>query len=202
MKYIYLFWAALVTSAAIASTQTITLAPGDSVVVVTQGAVVPPIPPVVPPVVPPNPSVITCAGFNNTIVLDFGWTAGRLYSGTFGPNDALVAKFTTGNVDSPNNNLPRLSGAEWGSPPSARFAVLSDKPCDFSRNQPWQGAISAGNSVQVPFAIGNGNNYGYYPKLLKNTSYYFNVKNLTPNESCSNQGVCNIFVELNIPGGM
>ena len=143
-----------------------------------------------------------CTGFYRTVVLDFNWAApARLNSGTFGINDVIVARFTTGNLDSASNNLPRVSGAEFGTPPSARYAVLSDKPCDFGP-QPQQGATSAGNSVQVPFAVGTGNNWGFYPILQKNTTYYFNVKNLSPTESCSNQGICDMFIELSKPSGL
>lgn len=146
------------------------------------------------------PPTTGCGGFTRTIEVTFAWPAGgRLYSGPMGVNDVFVGKFTTGNTDSSDNNLPRVSGAEWQSPPSARFAVLSATKCDFSA-QTWQGATTAGNSVQVPFAVGAGSNWAYYPKLLKNTTYYFNVKNLSTTESCSNQGVCNMFIELSVPG--
>lgn len=144
-----------------------------------------------------------CPGFARTIDIKLDWNApGRISTGTFGPNDAVVVEFRTGNLDSANNNLPRISGAEWGTPPSARFAVLSATRCDFSQQQPYQGAITAGNSIQVPFAVGLGNNWGFYPILQKNTTYYFNVKNLTPNESCSNQGICDMFIELSKPSGL
>jgi hypothetical protein len=142
----------------------------------------------------------TCAGFDNTINLDFGWTSGRQIA-PMGPNDAIVVKFTTGNLDSASNNLPRFSGAEWGSPPSFRKAVMSSTPCDFGP-QSTLGATSAGNSIQVPFAVGSGSSWGFYPALAKNTTYYLNVKNLTPAESCSNQGICQMFIELSKPSGV
>ena len=143
----------------------------------------------------------TCAGFNNTMVIDMDWARPvRAYSGPFGPNDIMVVRFTTGKSDSANNNLPRVAGAEWGSPPSGRYSVLSDTPCDMSA-QKWLGGTSAGNSVQVPFAVGLGNNFGYYPILQKNTTYYFNVKNQA-NQSCSSSGVCDMFVELLKPSGL
>ena len=62
--------------------------------------------------------------------------------------------------------------------------------------------MSAGNSIQVPFAVGLGNNWGFYPILQKNTTYYFNVKNLSATESCSNQGICDMFIELSKPSGL
>ncbi len=137
--------------------------------------------------------------FTDTVNLEFNWNAPGRLTAPMNPGTAVVVKFTTGNFDSANNNLPRISGAEFGSPPSARYAVLSSTPCDFGA-QTWQGAISAGNSVQVPFAVGSGNNFNFYPKLSKNTTYYFNLQNLTDHESCSNQGICQVFVELSKPG--
>ena len=137
----------------------------------------------------------TCPGYDNTVVLDFGWTSQRL-TASMGPNDIIVAKFTSGSIDSPSNNLPRISGAEWQSPPSARYGVLSATPCDFGP-QTWPGAVTAGNSVQVPFAVGSGSNWAYYPIVPKNTVMYFNVRNLSTHESCSNQGQCGMFIELN-----
>lgn len=145
----------------------------------------------------------TCGGFTDTINLEFNWNApGRIYASGMSPTTAVVVKFTTGNFDSANNNLPRISAAEWGTPPSARFAVLSATPCDFSNVQTWQGAVTAGNSVQVPFAVGSGNNWNFYPILAKNTTYYFNLKNLSPTESCSAQGFCGMFIELSKPAGL
>jgi hypothetical protein len=143
----------------------------------------------------------TCAGFTNTVVIDIDWAAPvRKYTGAFGPNDIAVVRFTTGNVDSANNNLPRIQAAEWTSPPSGRYAVLSATPCDLTR-QTWLGATSASNSPSVPFAVGSGANFGYYPILNKNTTYYFNMKNLD-NQTCTAGGVCDAFVELLKPGGL
>lgn len=139
----------------------------------------------------------SCPGYANTIVIDFNWAAPvRAYTGHFGALDIVVARFKTGNFDSASNNLPRLAGAEWQSPPSARYATLSDKPCDLVPPDGWPlGSVSAGNSVQIPFAVGNGNNFGYYPRLQKNTVYYFNVKNLA-NQTCTASDTCDMFLEL------
>jgi hypothetical protein len=144
----------------------------------------------------------SCGGFSDTVNIEFNWNApGRISPVPMGVNTAVVAKFTTGNNDSASNNLPRISAAEWGSPPSARYAVLSATACDFG-TPPYQGGIAAGNSINLPFAVGIGNNYGYYMKLNKNTTYYVNIKNLTTHESCSNQGICDVFVELSKPSGL
>lgn len=148
---------------------------------------------------------ISCPGFSHTITLDVSWaTPVRLLSGTFHVEDAVVVRFTTGSVDNAANNLPRLSSAEWDSPPSGKTSTLSATACDFSTTSPLGlAAISAGNSIQVPFAVGQGNNFGYYPRLAKNTTYYWNIKNVTSQaQSCSVQNICNIFVELIKPSGL
>ena len=143
-----------------------------------------------------------CPGFATTHVIDFNWAnPGRITVLNFKPMDAIVARFTTGNVDSADNNLPIISGAEWISPPSARYAVLSDAPCDFGP-QVWPGATSTGNSVQVPFAIGSGSNFNYYPILKKNTTYYFNVKMFNQAQSCTAQGICDMFIGLGHSSGL
>jgi len=80
----------------------------------------------------------TCPGYTNTINLDFGWTSQRLIATNMGPNDIVVAKFTTGSIETPSNNLARISAAEWQSPPSARYAVLSSTPCDTGPQPPVQ----------------------------------------------------------------
>jgi len=113
----------------------------------------------------------------------------RLYTvsyGGFGINDALVVEFTTGSTSTPDNNLSRIAFAEYGTSPSTREAVLSSKPCDFGP-QPFGGASVSGTSVTAPFAVGTGQNYGYYAKLETNKTYYFNIKN-TPNPSCAALG--------------
>lgn len=153
--------------------------------------------------VPDNPSANwngVCPGYDKTIVLDFPWlNPVRQYTGSMGVNDVIVVRFTTGTLTSASNNLPRVTAAEWGSPPSGRTSVLSATPCDFNP-QTWLGAVSAGNSIQVPFAV-KGANFGYYPILEFATTYYWNIKNV-PNQSCSAQGICDMFVELLKPSGL
>lgn len=144
---------------------------------------------------------ITCPGYDSTHVIDFPWVSPvRQYSGAFHVNDIIVVRFTTGNIDSADNNLPRVTGSEWQSPPSGRISTLSSKACDFGVQQ-FLGAQSAGNSIQVPFAIGLGSNFGYYPILQKNTTYYWNIKNAA-NQSCSAQNICDMQFELLKPGGL
>lgn len=143
-------------------------------------------------------------GFNKVINLAFNWTNPvRLFTssqGGMGPNDAVIISFTTGNVQSPSNNLPHIVGSEFTSPPSQRIAVLSAQPCDFSA-QEWQGATTAGPTVQIPFTVNNPNNFGYYPILKLNTTYYFNVKN-QPSPSCAGGGDCDMAFDLVKPAGL
>ncbi len=138
-----------------------------------------------------------CPGFNRTLVLSMNWTnPQRLYTqsyGGFGGNDVIVVTFTTGSASTPNNNLSRIAAAEYGTGPTTREAVLSPRPCDFSA-QPFGGASVSGTSVTVPFAVGTGENYGFYPKLLTNTTYYYNIKN-TAGSGCSLVS-CDMAVDL------
>ncbi len=140
----------------------------------------------------------TCPGFAATHVIPMVWASPtRMFTsnfGGFGPSDAVVVTFTTGAGTSVSNNLPKIGGAEYIDPPQARYAVLSATPCDFGA-QPMPGASNSGYSVTVPFALGGGYNYGYYPQLLNNTTYYFNIKNL--DASCFS---CNMFIDLSHPG--
>ena len=146
----------------------------------------------------------TCPGFSNTRVLKMDWSnPQRLYTssvGGFGPNDAVVVVFTTGNVSSPDNNLARVVAGEWQTGPSTRSATLSDTPCDFGP-QAFPGAVTSGTTVTVPFTVNNPNNYGYYPILQLQKTYYFNIQN-APNPSCANTGNCNIAVDLTKPSGL
>lgn len=153
---------------------------------------------------PPTPGNIVCPGFTKTIVMAMDWAnPTRLYTsqnGNFGPNDALVVTFTTGNGTSAQNSLPRIVVAEYQSSPSTRIAVLSATPCDWSA-QDTQGATTSGTTVTIPFTVNNSFNYAYYPILKLNTTYYLNLKN-APSSSCTASGACDVAVDLNKPGGL
>lgn len=156
------------------------------------------------PGLPPQQS---CAGFANVRNLTMNWASPtRLYTSTvggMGPNDVVVVTFTTGNVSSPDNNLPSIRAAEWVDGPSTREAALSSKACDFTGGDLAQygGTLNSGTSVSVPFAVGTGSNWGYYPKLLLNTTYYYNIKNAS-NPACAATGSCNMAIDLVKPAGM
>jgi hypothetical protein len=145
----------------------------------------------------------TCPGFANTRVLNMSFNdPQRLFTsnaGGFGPNDAVVVAFRTGSVSS-GNQLPRITASESLSIPSARVAVLSNTPCDFGA-QTFPGAGTSGTTVTVPFAVGAGPNFGFYPILQLKSTYYFNIKN-APNPACAAGGNCNMEIDLTKPAGL
>lgn len=144
----------------------------------------------------------TCPGFDATHIIDFNWAAPirqfTANAGGFAANDIVVVRFTTGGGVSPSNNLSKVGGGEYIDPPSARFAVLSATPCDFGP-QPMPGATQSGYTITVPFALGGGNNFGYYPQLDNFKTYYLNVKNV-PNAACTAGNSCNMYFDLSHPG--
>jgi len=165
-------------------------------------------PPPTPPSPPPSPGPVpgNCSTFTARRDLTLNWASPtRLFSssvGGFNPNDVLVIAFTTGSVSSPDNNLPHIAVAEFVDGPSTRVAVLSTVPCDFTTGiAGYPGSFSNGSTVTISFAVGTGANFGYYPKLSTNTTYYMNVKN-DANSSCFFTGSCNVAVDLVKPGGM
>ncbi len=143
---------------------------------------------------------ISCPGFADTKVIDMTWSSPtRMLTSGFGPNDALVVRFTTGTVNSPINNLPKLVAAEYGSPPSDRRATLSDTACDFGTGLSL-GASVAANTITSIFSVGPNNTF-YYPALSQSKTYYLNIKN-GPASTCAASGSCNMYVELLKPGGL
>jgi len=156
-------------------------------------------PPVSPPpvVTPPTGGAWngTCPGFENTRVLVENWASPIRLLTSFGANDIVVVQFTTGNSAS-SGNLLKITGAEYSGPPTQRVATLSDKPCDFgggALSGYWGSNTGPSTSVTVPFTIDNPNNFGFYPILHVNTTYYLNVK-MAPAAGCI--GDCSMFFEL------
>jgi hypothetical protein len=113
--------------------------------------------------------------------------------GGFGPNDAVVFRFTTTAGPSITNNLPRIVGAEWIDPLYVRTAVLSEKSCDWNPQQ-YAGSTTTGTSLTMPFTVNNASNGGFYPILKSNTTYYLNVKN-QPNNGCV-AAHCDMFFDM------
>ena len=113
----------------------------------------------------------------------WGPDTARVFSGSIDADVLVIFKFTTGSVSS-GASLPRISAAEWASPPLDRTGVLSDTPgsmtglIDPTTGLPYPGATSEATTVTAAFAVGSGQNvfFGYaYPSLRLNTTYYFNV---------------------------
>lgn len=159
------------------------------------------------PGTPPPINTGGCSSFAAVRTLTMNWASPtRLFTssvGGMGPNDVVVVQFTTGSTSSPDNNLPALRAAEWSSTPSTRQAALSSIACDFTGGSlaQYSGSLTSGTSVSVPFAVGTGANFGYYPKLALNTTYYYNIKNVE-NAACAANGDCNMAVDLIKPSGM
>jgi hypothetical protein len=146
----------------------------------------------------------SCPGFDSTKVLVENWAnPSRLYTsdaGGFGPNDVLVVQINTGSGTS--TSLGRIGGAETGSTPTKRLAVLSTTPCDFGP-QPALGASSAGTSVTVRFYVNQpGAITGtLYPVIPPNSTVYLNVMNIQP-PGCASSGNCGMFIDFSKPSGL
>lgn len=157
-----------------------------------------PSPPGAGPCTPPDPPPFggTCPGFGKTLLMVENWANPvRLYTqdyGGFNSNDILVVQFTTGNGQSQTGNLPRLAGAEWQSGAADRVWALSATPCSFTP-LPYFAASGTSSAVTVPFTVINPNNFGYYPILQGNTTYYLNIKNAA-GSGCTS--TCNMFMDL------
>ena len=155
---------------------------------------------------------ISCTGFNRTLVLDENWNNPvRLFTssaGGFGPNDALVVRFTTGPNTNPwtsgstSGKKGGIGGAEYGSQPSFRVATLSASPCDFGNGMfPPGTQVLNQNTIGLSYSVGGNHIAGYYAVLQPSTTYYFNVKN-SPASTCSGDGNCNMFIDFSKPDGL
>lgn len=145
-----------------------------------------PVPPDPPDPIPIPPDPIP----PGVKVMEMDWAnPQRLFTasvGGFGPGDVIAVKFTTGNSGTANA-LPKLAAAEYQDPPSARYAVISKAPGDFTQaaNNLYSGPS---NSVTVAFAIRPGSNV-FYGALDQGTTYYFNIRN-------EGGGSGNMFIDL------
>lgn len=124
----------------------------------------------------------------------------RLYTsdyGGFDANDIVVYTFTTGSGASIPNNLPWVRGAEYGSGAANRNWNLSETKCSF--DPPYLAFASHGESSapNVPFTVVTPDQFGFYPVLKYNTTYYLNVKN-APGSGCVT--ACNMFFDLSKNG--
>jgi hypothetical protein len=135
-----------------------------------------------------------------THVINATWGTSQLYYsvnvGGFGPNDAIVVKFTTSAVTGATSK-GYVQTVEYSDPLAPRTGSLSANPCDFGTGLP---KVGGGSTVfqndTAPWEYFSLNN----PKtgaatLLPSTTYYFNISNA----SCS--GSCNIQVTFTKPSG-
>jgi hypothetical protein len=149
---------------------------------------------------------ISCPGFATTRVVDMNWGPNPQLAytsnvGGFGPNDAVVVRFTTSNITSATGK-GYIQAAEYSGSPSGRTAALSATPCDF---------------VGLPKVGGGTNAFGpgdIAPKayfslvaiksdastLQPSTTYYFNISN-SPSSTCQSIGSCDMIITLSKPSG-
>lgn len=148
-----------------------------------------------PTPIPPIPPVSSCAGFATTHNMTMSWSSPQTLTTGMGPNDVVVVQMTTGATVNPNS-YGNMTGAEYQSQPSQRVFALSIVPCDFGSGL-GAGAAGTSNTATVNFSLGT-NTSGYYPALLPNAIYYYNVKNAS-NSTCAATGVCGMFFQLHKP---
>ena len=149
---------------------------------------------------------ISCPGFATTRVLDMNWTPKpqlgyTVNVGGFGPNDAIVVRFTT-SASTTSTAMGYIQAAEFSDPPSGRTAALSATPCDFVGLPKVGGGTTAFGPGDIApkayFTLFNPNTGN--PTLLPSTTYYFNISNSTPS-SCQSSGSCNMIITLSKPSG-
>jgi hypothetical protein len=147
----------------------------------------------------PPPVVVgsnTCPGFANTWILPHVYSGQTLTHshdyGAFGNNDIVVATFTTPPTLTNFGSGGFLNAAEDGTNWVARTAVLSTTMCDFTPNGVPNIPQSSNVGTDITFNTAAG-----YMRLLPNTKYYYNIKNVngagTP--SCSSTD-CAVSVTL------
>jgi hypothetical protein len=156
--------------------------------------------------VTPPPGGISCSGFSKTVVIDLPWastTSGtRVLTGSrggFGPNDAVVVRFTP-----PAGTMSFTPGsitmAEWGGGPVPRYATLSTTPCDFGKTS-WFTDLWTGPTLSIGLKVGGGPT-PYTAVVQPGITYYLNVRNTDRwgNQSCS-ESQCNMFLDFAKPPG-
>jgi hypothetical protein len=127
---------------------------------------------------------------------------------TFGPNDALIVKFTTSSVTTVNAK-GNITAAENGGSFYSRSGTLSASPCDFTGGlQKWQNSNTTWFQGQNPsFSFTLFNPLKNYAKLDPGTTYYLNITNISPAppQAGGSQGCtvsnCPMIITLSIPAG-
>jgi hypothetical protein len=150
---------------------------------------------------------ISCPGFVTTRVIDMAWGPNPRLAytadvGGFGPNDAIVVRFTTSNITSATGK-GYIQAVEYSDSPSGRTAALSAIPCDFTVGLPKVGggmnAYGPGDIAPwAQFSLYNAKSYA--STLQPSTTYYFNISN-SPASTCQSTGSCNMLITLSKPSG-
>ncbi len=151
-----------------------------------------------PNCVPIPPPTASCEGFAHAIHLTMDWNNPQpLMTGAMGPLDIAVVKFTTGPATNPAG-YGNITGAAVcrAAVGAQRRAIGSGLQLRAPLNA---GAQSISNTTTVNFSVGQ-NTSGYYPSLLPNTVYYFNVQN-QKGSTCAHDGVCSMYFQLHRPPG-
>jgi hypothetical protein len=152
----------------------------------------------------PDPVVVTNSNGSRTINIPMVWGPPgtgniKVYTKDFGgfkDTDIIVVKFTTPLLVS--DSIGNISVGEYQSNAISRTVSLNNKPAVFDNTLGGSGffgqaAMASGNTTGVSFRIGSSKTD--YPRLLPNTTYYFNIKNTS--------GVGgNLIIELIKPQGM
>lgn len=155
-----------------------------------------------PPPPPPPPPVISCAGFQNTLVMHVtippkGSGSGpRIYNtdprsvggagANFNAQDALVVVFDSPPATPLFTFGITQTGGQTG-PVTTRTYALSTTPCDFTN------VLFTDQNSQLSLRLSSGTSGSGRVDLLPGQTYYMNVKNYAyGNWTCIN--TCNIFV--------
>jgi hypothetical protein len=121
--------------------------------------------------------------------------------GGFGPNDAVVVRFTTSSATT-STATGYIQAVEYQDSPSGRTAALSDLPCVFVGLPKVGGGTNAfGPGDPAPWAAFTLNfSKSGYTNLQPNKTYYFNISN-SPGSTCGSTGSCNLLITLSKPSG-
>jgi hypothetical protein len=154
-----------------------------------------------------------------THVIDFGSLAAGAGSskttqsvGGFGPNDALVIRFTASPALTTQTNLGNLSAAEFGDQPAPRYGALSASSCDFTGGIVYSCVTRRGtvnlNTLFTPGTQTPSQSYGVVatscsPLLVPGQVYYWNLTNINPATGATGcfTATCNMIVNMQAPNG-
>jgi hypothetical protein len=165
---------------------------------------------------------ISCGGYNNTRVIDFGTLAAGAGGqkntqavGGLGANDALVVRFTASPTLTTQTSAGNLTGAEFGDLPGVHYGALSNASCDFTGGIQYQCTGKHGTTTYYSTVgpLGSqqpANSYsvvsgGCRPLLTPGQTYYWNLTTINPAtgaQGCNNSsGTCNMTITIQAPNG-